>query len=168
MNLSKPSSPQPGRKQKGGGGLECSLSQPAGGSDKGLSLDPWELGGGRGGTASPFRWSRKAMAPGVRQGVGLGPRAEFTKDRLAGGARAAAPLGNLHSQVQCFIKTGKIMEEKCICQGAGIYRNGPAGPEARGWTGGGGGDMEACWELTSGEGHPGPPGPRGVGSQEAR
>lgn len=35
------------------------------------------------------------------------------------------PPGNLHSQEQCFIKTGKIIEEKCACKGTGIYRERP-------------------------------------------
>lgn len=60
------------------------------------------------------------------QGVGLGLGAKFLNDRLAGPG-PQAPLGNFHSQEQCFIKTGKITEEKCICQGAGIYRHGPDG-----------------------------------------
>lgn len=87
-----------------------------------MSWDPWEPRVGR---DEPVQEGQEGYGPGIRQGVGLGLGAEFLNDRLTG-LGPQAPLGNLHSQEQCFIKTGKIIEEKCTCQGAGIYRNGPA------------------------------------------
>lgn len=70
------------------------------------------------------------MAPGeFRQGVGLGLGAKFLNDRLDGPG-PQSPLGTLHSQEQCFIKTGKIIEKKCTCKEAGIYRNGPASTQS--------------------------------------
>lgn len=65
------------------------------------------------------------MAPAECElGVGLGLGAKFLNDRLAG-LGPQSPLGNLHGQEQCFIKTGKIIEEKCTCKGTGIYREQP-------------------------------------------
>lgn len=57
-------------------------------------------------------------------GVGLGLEAKFLNDWLAKPG-PWFPLGNLYSQEQCFIKTGKIIEEKCSCKGTGIYREQP-------------------------------------------
>lgn len=45
--------------------------------------------------------------------------------RLARPGPQASP-GSLHGQEQCFIKTGKIREEKCTRKEAGIYKIGPA------------------------------------------
>lgn len=56
--------------------------------------------------------------------MGLGLGAKFLNDWLAGSG-PQFPLGNLHSQEQCFIKTGKIIEEKCTSKGTGIYRERP-------------------------------------------
>lgn len=79
-----------------------------------------------GGGTNPIQAEQEGCGSGgIQEGVGPGLGAEFLNERLAGPG-PPAPLGNLHSQEQCFIKTGKIIEEKCICQGAGIYRTGPA------------------------------------------
>lgn len=99
------------------------------------------IGGGRGKRA-PFTQSMKVMAPAECElGVGLGLGAKFLNDRLAGPG-PQSPLGNLHGQEQCFIKTGKIIEEKCACKGTGIYREQPClhpRPERMHWVRGHGG-----------------------------
>lgn len=85
--------------------------------------EPWELGGG--GRTGPIHTEHWAMAPAeCGLGVGLGLGAKFLNDWLAGQG-PWSPLGNLNSQEQCFIKTGKIIEEKCTCKGTGIYREQP-------------------------------------------
>lgn len=83
------------------------------------------MGIGGGGRTAPFTWCMKVMAPTeCRLGVGLGLGAKFLNDRLARPG-PQSPLGNLHSQEQCFIKTGKIIEKKCTCKGTGIYKERP-------------------------------------------
>lgn len=85
--------------------------------------EPWELRVGE--ERAPFTQSMKVMARAeCGLGVGLGLGAKFLNDRRAGPG-PQSPLGNLNSQEQRFIKTGKIIEEKCTCKGTGIYREQP-------------------------------------------
>lgn len=122
--LAHPSVGKKGREGKANWGLECSLFQSAGKGHKEVAMGIRGLGVGRDG---PFTQCRevKVLAPAeCGLGVGLGLGAKFLNDWLAGSG-PQFPLGNLHSQEQCFIKTGKIIEEKCACKGTGIYREQP-------------------------------------------
>ena len=84
-------------------------------------------GMGGGGGAGLFTQREEVKVTALAEcglGVGLGLGAKFLNDWLVGPG-PQFPLGNLHSQEQCFIKTGKIIEEKCACKGTGIYRDRP-------------------------------------------
>lgn len=142
--------------------------QAAGKSDKDGAREPWELGGDR-----PIDAEHEGCGPagGMQAGRGPGLGAKFLNDWLARPG-PQSPLGNLHSQEQCFIKTGKIIEEKCACKGTGIYRERPCldpRTERRDW--GPGDKTGACrgaepsgqsqplpsqaWRIPEAEGEPG-------------
>lgn len=124
-------STQSGRKQKGGerarltSGWNAALFSQLGIAIRRWPWEPWELGGGEG--RAPFTQCMEVKVMALAEcglGVGLGLEAKFLNDWLAKPG-PWFPLGNLYSQEQCFIKTGKIIEEKCSCKGTGIYREQP-------------------------------------------